>query len=111
MKIQAPALPKSDCLMVAAATPLTADLHPDVGMLARHIAMLLDAGCDGVALFGTTGEGTEFSVEDRTEALEASSPPGVAPQQAHRISRRACPFRTSCGSRTMRSTARSTASC
>jgi len=79
MKTQAPALPRTDCLMVAAATPLTADLHPDIGILVRHISMLLGAGCDGVALFGTTGEGTEFSAEDRMEGLDGVIAGGVAP--------------------------------
>jgi len=65
--------------MVAAATPLTADLHPDIALLTAHIAMLLGAGCDGVALFGTTGEGTEFSVEDRTQGLDGVIAAGVAP--------------------------------
>jgi 4-hydroxy-tetrahydrodipicolinate synthase len=41
--------------------------------------MLMRAGCDGVALFGTTGEGSEFAVEDRTQAVDgviaASVPP------------------------------------
>lgn len=65
--------------MVAVATPLTMDLHPDIGMLVRHIEMLLGAGCDGVALFGTTGEGTEFSAEDRMEGLDGVIAGGVAP--------------------------------
>ena len=33
--------------------------------------MLLTAGSDGIALFGTTGEGPEFSVRDRSATLEA----------------------------------------
>ncbi len=32
---------------------------------------LLAAGCDGVALFGTSGEGPSFSVEERIAVLEA----------------------------------------
>jgi 4-hydroxy-tetrahydrodipicolinate synthase len=79
MKPSHATLPKSDCLLVAAATPLTADLHPDVGRLIEHIAMLYGAGCDGVALFGTTGEGTEFSVEDRTDTLDRVIAGGIAP--------------------------------
>ncbi len=71
MKSDISALPKSDCLMVAAATPLTADFHPNLPLLISHISMLLRSGCDGVALFGTTGEGTEFSVQDRTATLGA----------------------------------------
>jgi len=79
MTTQAPALPRTDCLMVAAATPLTAELHPDIGLLVRHIAMLLGAGCDGVALFGTTGEGTEFSIEDRMQGLDGVIAGSVEP--------------------------------
>ncbi|MET2832135.1 dihydrodipicolinate synthase family protein [Mesorhizobium shangrilense] len=75
------ALPRTDCLMVAAATPLTADLHPDVGMLVRHIGMLFEAGCDGIALFGTTGEGTEFSAEDRMGGLDGIIGSGIAPER------------------------------
>ncbi len=74
-------LPKSNCLMVAAATPVTADLHPDARLLADHIRMLFGNGVDGVAVFGTTGEGTEFSVEDRTATLDALIADGIAPGQ------------------------------
>ena len=34
-------------------------------------------GCDGVTLFGTTGEGAEFSVADRTATLEQVIAAGV----------------------------------
>jgi 4-hydroxy-tetrahydrodipicolinate synthase len=79
MQTREATLPKSNCLLVATATPVTADLHPHVGLLAEHIAMLYGAGCDGVALFGTTGEGTEFSVADRIGALDALVAAGLAP--------------------------------
>jgi len=79
MKPLAGALPKSECLMVAAATPVTADLHPDARLLADHIGMLFGNGCDGVAVFGTTGEGTEFSIEDRTTTLDALIADGIPP--------------------------------
>lgn len=78
---KADALPATDCLMVAAATPLTKDLRPDAALLAEHVAMLRRNGCDGIALFGTTGEGTEFAVEDRTACLEAIVVRGVAPKR------------------------------
>lgn len=32
--------------------------------------MLMEQGCNGVALFGTTGEGAEFSVDDRIATLK-----------------------------------------
>lgn len=64
-------LPATDCLVVAVTTPVTRDLAPDRERLGRRCATLLDQGCDGVTLFGTTGEGAEFSVAHRTAALEA----------------------------------------
>jgi len=45
--------------------------------LTAHINALLGARCDGVTLFGTTGEGSEFSVEDRTSVLEALISGGI----------------------------------
>lgn len=72
-------LPSERCLAVAVATPLTPDFHPDVPRLIAHISGLLTAGCDGVTLFGTTGEGAEFSVEDREATLETIIRAGISP--------------------------------
>lgn len=72
-------LPARDCLAVASATPVTADLSPDHALLAAHCAWLLASGCDGIALFGTTGEGPEFTSADRKVALEAVTSAGIAP--------------------------------
>lgn len=79
LKVKAASLPAVDCFMVAVATPLTADLRPDARRLTEHVAMLTRRGCDGIALFGTTGEGTEFSVEDRTNCLDQLIAAGVNP--------------------------------
>jgi len=81
MKSDTSALPQSDCLIVAVATPLTADLRPSAPLLTGHISALLHSGCDGAALFGTTGEGTEFSVYDRTTTLEAIVAAGINPRR------------------------------
>lgn len=62
-------LPLADCLIVAAATPITAELRPDAVLLSEHCRTLMELGCDGVTLFGTTGEGSEFTVADRRAAL------------------------------------------
>lgn len=70
-------LPKNRCLAVAAATPVTDAFQPDAALLAAHCKMLLDAGCDGIALFGTTGEGPEFAVRDRMAGLEAVLAAGI----------------------------------
>src|SRR3954452_9283875 len=72
-------LPPSDCLIVAAATPFTPDLKPDVGLLAAHCGRLVAAGCDGVAVFGTTGEGAMVAPEDRMRTLEALLAEGLPP--------------------------------
>ena len=42
----------------AAATPLTADYAPDHTLFVAHAKRLIEQGCDGVALLGTTGEAT-----------------------------------------------------
>ncbi|MBL8701567.1 MAG: dihydrodipicolinate synthase family protein [Alphaproteobacteria bacterium] len=64
-------------LWVASLTPLAADGSIDTGVLARHCRKLIEDGCDGVALFGTTGEGQSFSVRERIDALEAVLKAGV----------------------------------
>jgi 4-hydroxy-tetrahydrodipicolinate synthase len=68
-------------LWAPALTPLTGDLAPDTGRAVAHVRRLLEGGCHGVALFGTTGEATSFSVEQRTALLEAILEAGVAPER------------------------------
>ncbi len=70
-------LPSSRCLVAAIATPLGRDFAPDARRLVRRASALIEAGCDGIALFGTTGEGTEFTVADRTAALDAMLAAGI----------------------------------
>jgi 4-hydroxy-tetrahydrodipicolinate synthase len=57
-------------VIAAAATPLTADRWIDQEKLAQHCRNLLDRGCDGINLLGTTGEATSFSVAQRIETME-----------------------------------------
>lgn len=61
----------------AAATPINADLSPDHGLLAAHCQRLLDEGCHGVALLGTTGEANSFSLGERKAMLESVVKAGV----------------------------------
>jgi 4-hydroxy-tetrahydrodipicolinate synthase len=70
-------LPARDCLVVAIATPITNSFRPDVERLVERCRRLMQDGCDGITLFGTTGEGAEFSVADRTAALEQVIAAGV----------------------------------
>ncbi len=72
-------LPTTDCLVVAVTTPVGIDYRPDGDLLLERCKNLLAAGCDGVTLFGTTGEGMEFAVEDRQAALETVISDGLDP--------------------------------
>jgi 4-hydroxy-tetrahydrodipicolinate synthase len=78
---QAETLADKACgIWAPALTPLDRDLNPDGGRFAAHLRWLLDNGCHGAAVFGTTGEATSFSVDERRtlldDALEAGIPAG-----------------------------------
>lgn len=57
----------------ASATPVNADLSPDLEALAAHAKALIADGCDGIALLGTTGEANSFSLTERKTILEAAA--------------------------------------
>jgi 4-hydroxy-tetrahydrodipicolinate synthase len=56
----------------ASATPVKADLSPDLVALSAHAKALIADGCDGIALLGTTGEANSFSLAERRTILEAA---------------------------------------
>jgi 4-hydroxy-tetrahydrodipicolinate synthase len=58
-------------------TPLDAQLNIDHPKLAAHALSLMRAGCGGVTIFGTTGEGPSFSLQERKQALEQMIANGV----------------------------------
>jgi 4-hydroxy-tetrahydrodipicolinate synthase len=62
----------------AATTPLNADGSPDLGLFLEHCQRLLDEGCHGVALLGTTGEANSFSGAERRMILEAALKSGIS---------------------------------
>jgi len=62
---------------VATATPLTAAGTVDHARLAGHAQALFKQGVDGVVLFGTTGEGTSFSIAERIETVAALLKSGI----------------------------------
>ena len=68
-------------VLAASLTPLTENGAPDGSALADHVTTLFDNGCDAALLFGTTGEGLSFSVEERITALETVIDAGVPPRR------------------------------
>ena len=65
----------------AALTPMDADLAPDHAAFVAHAKRLLDQGCDGIAMLGTTGEANSFTVAERQALLEATVASGIAPDR------------------------------
>ncbi len=68
-------------IYAAVMTPMRDDLSCDTAHLATHCRSLLDEGCHGVSLFGTTGEGPALTTGERQAGLEAVLAAGVAPQR------------------------------
>lgn len=65
----------------AALTPMDAELAPDHAAFVAHAKRLLDQGCDGIAMLGTTGEANSFTVAERQALLEATITGGIAPDR------------------------------
>ncbi len=65
----------------ATLTPLAASGAPDHRRLADHVRRLFAAGVDGVAPFGTTGEGQSFSVAERRDGIAALIAAGIPPDR------------------------------
>ena len=55
-------------VVAAVLTPMREDLAIDRAAFAAHCRRLLDAGCHGLGIFGTTGEANSLSIEERIEA-------------------------------------------
>jgi 4-hydroxy-tetrahydrodipicolinate synthase len=67
----------SEGVYAAALTPLRADLSIDRRAYAAHCRRLLEDGCDGLAIFGTTGEANSFSVAERVDAWHGLVEDGI----------------------------------
>lgn len=65
----------------ASATPVLEDGTPDHAAFAAHCKALIEEGCDGVALLGTTGEANSFSISQRQDLLEKVIAAGIDPQR------------------------------
>lgn len=67
-------MPDSDFpsgVFAASLTPFVASGAVDVPAFTHHVQWLLHNGCDGVLLFGTTGEGFSLSASERIDTLAA----------------------------------------
>ena len=65
----------------ASATPVLEDGTPDHAAFAIHAKALIDEGCDGIALLGTTGEANSFSIAQRQALLEKVIAAGLDPKR------------------------------
>ncbi len=65
-------------VIAAVATPVGEDGAPDLKRAVSLARYLLDNGCDGLNVLGTTGEATSFSLDERKsvmDAYKANGPP------------------------------------
>ncbi|MEO6836318.1 MAG: dihydrodipicolinate synthase family protein [Candidatus Tumulicola sp.] len=61
----------------AVVTPVDAHLRPDAAKAIAYYRDLLDAGCDGINLLGTTGEAMSFGAAQRLQLMEAVARSGI----------------------------------
>ena len=64
-------------VLAAALTPMDENLDLDQEAFVAHCRRLLDAGCHGLGIFGTTGEANSLSVGERIAALETLAGSGI----------------------------------
>ncbi len=68
-------------VFAAALTPLKQNLTIDAKELSSHCHELLHRGPNGIALFGTTGEGCSFSLKEKKSALGKVIENGIAAEK------------------------------
>jgi 4-hydroxy-tetrahydrodipicolinate synthase len=64
-------------VIAAVATAVDETGAPDVARSTKLARFLLDAGCDGLNVLGTTGEATSFSLEQRKTVMSAYKAAGL----------------------------------
>jgi 4-hydroxy-tetrahydrodipicolinate synthase len=64
-------------VIAAVATPITEDGSPDLKRATDLARYLLDNGCDGLNVLGSTGEATSFSREERMKVMDAYKKNGL----------------------------------
>jgi 4-hydroxy-tetrahydrodipicolinate synthase len=69
-------------IWAAVVTPLDRELAPDSAAAISYYRELLDRGCDGINVLGTTGEAMSFGIEQRLELMEAVASSGLPLERA-----------------------------
>ena len=64
-------------VIAAIATPIDEAGTPDTGRATKLARHLLDNGCDGLNVLGTTGEATSFSLDERKRVMSAYRDAGL----------------------------------
>ena len=64
-------------VIAAIATPVDASGEPDIARATKLARFLLDNGCDGLNVLGTTGEATSFSRYERKMVMDAYKANGL----------------------------------
>jgi 4-hydroxy-tetrahydrodipicolinate synthase len=64
-------------VIAAIATPVDERGEPDTARAVKLANFLLDGGCDGLNVLGTTGEATSFSLEQRKRVMSAYKEAGL----------------------------------
>ena len=60
-------------VIAAIATPIDESGAPDLKRAVKLARYLLDNGCDGLNVLGTTGEATSFSLDERKAVMSATA--------------------------------------
>ena len=61
----------------AVLSPMRADLSIDLDRMAAHSRWLLDNGCNGLGILGTTGEANSIGIDERIEVMEGLVERGI----------------------------------
>jgi len=64
-------------VIAAIATPIGEDGAPDLKRVVKLARFLLDNGCDGLNVLGTTGEATSFARDERMAVMDAYKAEGL----------------------------------
>jgi 4-hydroxy-tetrahydrodipicolinate synthase len=68
-------------LSCALPTPFAGDGSIDLGRLTDHARWVMAHGCDGVTVFGTTGEGASIALPERRQILSSLAGAGFDPRR------------------------------